>query len=177
MSRIGKHPVVIPEGVDVTIDGQSISATGRLGAMSMLIHKEIVAVKDNNAIIVRPRTTSRQAKQMWATSRTLINNMVTGVMAGYTINLEINGIGYRAAVQENILTLNLGYSHLIRYPIPQDVTITTDRPTTIKIHGRDKQQVGQIAANIRQFRKPEPYKGKGIKYDFETVIRKEGKKK
>jgi large subunit ribosomal protein L6 len=177
MSRIGKHPVAVPSGVQVSIDGQTVSAKGKLGQLSVKIVDDISVALEDGKISVTPRNNSRFARNMWATSRTLINNIVTGVDTGFTTNLEINGVGYRAAVQGKELVLQLGYSHEIRYPIPEGIKMATERPTAISITGADKQRVGQIAAEIRAMRPPEPFKGKGIKYETETILRKEGKKK
>jgi large subunit ribosomal protein L6 len=177
MSRIGKHPVTIPSGVEVQLSGQTLTAKGRLGTLSLAVSGEVTATIANGAVTIAPNDESKRARAMWGTTRALVNNMVTGVATGFTRNLEINGVGYRAAVQGSTLNLQLGYSHDIPYPIPQDVRITCERPTAITITGADRQRVGQIAAEIRAFRPPEPYKGKGVKYSNETVRRKEGKKK
>jgi large subunit ribosomal protein L6 len=177
MSRIGKHPVAIPAGVEVQLLGQTLTAKGRLGALSLAVSSEVTATIADGAVTIAPNSESKRARAMWGTTRALVSNMVTGVATGFTRNLEINGVGYRAAVQGSTLNLQLGYSHDIPYPIPQDVRITCERPTAITITGADRQRVGQIAAEIRAFRPPEPYKGKGVKYSNETVRRKEGKKK
>jgi large subunit ribosomal protein L6 len=177
MSRIGKHPVTIPSGVEVQLSGQTLTAKGRLGTLSLAVSGEVTATIANGAVTIAPNDESKRARAMWGTTRALVNNMVTGVATGFTRNLEINGVGYRAAVQGSTLNLQLGYSHDIPYPIPQDVRITCERPTAITITGADRQRVGQIAAEIRAFRPPEPYKGKGVKYSNETIRRKEGKKK
>jgi len=177
MSRIGKHPVTIPSGVEVQLSGQTLTAKGRLGTLSLAVSGDVTATIADGAVTITPNDESKRARAMWGTTRALVNNMVTGVASGFTRNLEINGVGYRAAVQGNTLNLQLGYSHDIPYPIPQDVRITCERPTAITITGADRQRVGQIAAEIRAFRPPEPYKGKGVKYSNETVRRKEGKKK
>ncbi|HVB16984.1 MAG TPA: 50S ribosomal protein L6 [Stellaceae bacterium] len=177
MSRIGKHPVAIPEGVTVELAGQTLTAKGRLGSLSLTVSSEVTASVADSMVTIAPNSESKRARAMWGTTRALVNNMVSGVAAGFTRNLEINGVGYRAAVQGNILNLQLGYSHDIPYPIPADVRITCERPIAIAITGADRQRVGQVAAEIRAFRPPEPYKGKGIKYSDETVRRKEGKKK
>jgi large subunit ribosomal protein L6 len=177
MSRIGKHPVEIPAGVEVQLSGQTLTAKGRLGTLSLPVSGEVTATIADGAVTIAPNSESKRARAMWGTTRALVSNMVTGVATGFTRNLEINGVGYRAAVQGNTLNLQLGYSHDIPYPIPQDVRITCERPTAITITGADRQRVGQIAAEIRAFRPPEPYKGKGVKYSNETVRRKEGKKK
>jgi large subunit ribosomal protein L6 len=177
MSRIGKHPVAIPEGVTVELAGQLLTTRGRLGALSLAITGEVTATIADGAVTIAPNGDSKHARAMWGTTRALVNNMVTGVAQGFTRNLEINGVGYRAAVQGSTLNLQLGYSHDINYPIPADVRIACERPTAISVTGADRQRVGQIAAEIRAFRPPEPYKGKGIKYSDETLRRKEGKKK
>jgi large subunit ribosomal protein L6 len=177
MSRIGKHPVAIPEGVEVALAGRTLTATGRHGSLSLALGSEVTTAIADRAITVTPNGTSKAARAMWGTTRALINNMITGVSQGFTVGLEINGVGYRAAVQGEILNLQLGYSHDVAFRIPADVTITCERPTIITIRGADRQRVGQIAADIRAWRPPEPYKGKGIKYATETVRRKEGKKK
>ena len=177
MSRIGKHPVPVPAGVDVTIDGQTVRAKGKLGVQAVSLVDEIGVAMEGGKVVVQPRGETRRGRMMWATSRTLVANLVKGVSEGFTVNLEINGVGYRAAVQGKTLNLQLGYSHDVVYPIPEGITIKTEKPTAISISGANRQQVGQIAAEIRAFRKPEPYKGKGIKYENETILRKEGKKK
>jgi len=177
MSRIGKHPVAIPEGVSVDLAGQILTAKGRLETLSLAVTNEVTATIADGAVTIAPKDDSKRARAMWGTTRALVNNMVTGVATGFTRNLDINGVGYRAAVQGRNLTLQLGYSHDVVYPIPQDVQIACERPTTIAVSGADRQRVGQVAAEIRSFRPPEPYKGKGIKYRDETVRRKEGKKK
>jgi large subunit ribosomal protein L6 len=177
MSRIGKHPVPVPNGVTVQVSGQEVTAKGKLGQLSLVLSEEVQATMEENKVVVLPRNDGRRARVLWATSRSLVNNMVNGVDKGFTKELEINGVGYKAAVQGKELVLNLGYSHDIRYPIPAGITMKTDKPTSITISGADRQKVGQVAAEIRGFRKPEPYKGKGIKYADETIRRKEGKKK
>jgi large subunit ribosomal protein L6 len=177
MSRIGKNPVTIPAGVTVDLDGQMLTAKGRLGMLSLLVGGEVTATIADGAVTIAPNNESKRARAMWGTVRALVNNMVTGVATGFTRNLDINGVGYRAAVQGDTLTLQLGYSHEIPYPIPKDVRVTCERPTAITVSGADRQRVGQVAAEIRSFRPPEPYKGKGVKYRDETVRRKEGKKK
>lgn len=177
MSRIGKHPVPVPAGVDVKIDGKVVSVKGKLGQLSLTLVDDVSAELDDGKVVVKPANDSRRAYTMWATSRTLVNNMVKGVADGYTVNLEINGVGYRAAVQGKELVMQLGFSHDVKYPIPEGIAIKCDKPTSITITGFDKQKVGQVAAEIRGWKKPEPYKGKGIKYDNETILRKEGKKK
>ena len=177
MSRIGKNPVAIPSGVQVELSGETLTAKGRLGALSVALTNEVTATVADGQVTIAPKDESKRARAMWGTTRALVNNMITGVANGFTRNLEINGVGYRAAVQGNALNLQLGYSHDINYPIPSDVKIACERPTAITITGADRQRVGQVAAEIRGFRPPEPYKGKGIKYSDETIRRKEGKKK
>ncbi len=177
MSRIAKHPVTVPSGVDVKIDGQDVTAKGKLGQLSLRLIDEVGATQEGDQITVTPRSNSRLARNMWATSRTLINNLVVGVSEGFTKQLEINGVGYRAAVQGKDLVLQLGYSHEVRHAIPDGITVKCERPTAITISGADKQRVGQMAAEVRAYRKPEPFKGKGVKYADETILRKEGKKK
>ena len=177
MSRVGKHPVAIPSGVEVQMSGQTLSAKGSLGTLRLVVSNEVTAAIADGAVTIAPKNDTKHARAMWGTTRALVNNMVTGVATGFSVTLEINGVGYRAAVQGNTLNLQLGYSHEIAYPIPSDVKIVCERPTLIRISGADRQRVGQIAAEIRAYRPPEPYKGKGIKYSTETVRRKEGKKK
>jgi large subunit ribosomal protein L6 len=177
MSRIGKHPVSIPAGVQAAIAGQVLNISGSKGKLSLPISSDVTATIADGHIKIEPKSESKQARAMWGTTRALVNNMVTGVSTGFTRTLEINGVGYRAAVQGRNLQLQLGYSHDILYPIPQDIQIACERPTLIAISGADKQRVGQVAAEIRAYRGPEPYKGKGIKYSDEVIRRKEGKKK
>jgi large subunit ribosomal protein L6 len=177
MSRIGKYPVTIPDGVEVQLSGQTLTAKGRLGTLSLVVSTEVAASIVDGTVTVTPKGDTRQSRAMWGTTRALINNMVTGVSTGFSINLEVSGVGYRAQVQGKNLNLQLGYSHDIPFPIPDDVSISCERPTVITVRGADRQRVGQIAADIRAYRPPEPYKGKGIKYSTETVRRKEGKKK
>jgi large subunit ribosomal protein L6 len=177
MSRIGKDPVAIPSGVQVELSGETLTAKGRLGALSLPIGNEVTATVADGQVTIAPKDESKRARAMWGTTRALVNNMITGVANGFTRNLEINGVGYRAAVQGSALNLQLGYSHDVNYPIPSDVKIACERPTAITITGADRQRVGQVAAEIRSFRPPEPYKGKGIKYADEVIRRKEGKKK
>jgi large subunit ribosomal protein L6 len=177
MSRVGKHPVAIPEGVEIELSGRRLTAKGRLGSLRLDLSSEVTTAVADGTITVTPNTASKQARAMWGTTRALIQNMVTGVSQGFSVGLEINGVGYRAAVQGSSLNLQLGYSHDVAFPIPSDVTIACERPTLITVRGADRQRVGQVAAEIRAWRPPEPYKGKGIKYATETVRRKEGKKK
>jgi large subunit ribosomal protein L6 len=177
MSRIGKNPVPIPAGVQVSLADSVLSVSGGKGRLSLPISAVVTATVADGAVTIAPKDDSKQARAMWGTTRALVNNMVAGVSTGFTRTLEINGVGYRAAVQGRVLNLQLGYSHDIPYPIPQDIQIACERPTLIAISGADRQRVGQVAAEIRAYRPPEPYKGKGIKYSDETVRRKEGKKK
>jgi large subunit ribosomal protein L6 len=177
MSRIGKHPVAVPSGVEVQLSGHTLSAKGSLGTLRLVLTNEVTASIAGGAVTIAPTNETKQSRAMWGTTRALVNNMVTGVSKGFSVTLEINGVGYRAAIQGNTLNLQLGYSHDIAYPIPSDVKITCERPTVITLSGADRQRVGQVAAEIRAYRPPEPYKGKGIKYSTETVRRKEGKKK
>ena len=177
MSRVGKHPVAVPSGVEVQISGQTLSAKGSLGTLRLVVSNEVTAAIADGAVTIAPKNETKHARAMWGTTRALVNNMVNGVSKGFSVTLEINGVGYRAAVQGSTLNLQLGYSHEIAYPIPTDVNIVCERPTLIRVSGADRQRVGQIAAEIRAYRPPEPYKGKGIKYSTETVRRKEGKKK
>jgi len=177
MSRIGKNPVAIPDGVRVELRDQTLTVRGTNATLSLVISNDVTATITDGNVTVEPKDEGKRAQAMWGTTRALINNMVTGIATGFTRNLEINGVGYRAAVQGSNLNLQLGYSHDIAYPIPPDVKIVCERPTVIAISGADRQRVGQVAAEIRSFRPPEPYKGKGIKYSDETIRRKEGKKK
>ncbi|MBI5164482.1 MAG: 50S ribosomal protein L6 [Magnetospirillum sp.] len=177
MSRVGKYPVPVPSGVTVQIAGRDVTVQGKNGNSTLTLTDEVDASVESTGVWVKPRSETKRARMMWGTTRALIANMVKGVSDGFTVNLDINGVGYRAAVQGKVLQLALGYSHDVNYPIPDDVTIKCDKPTSISISGRDKQRVGQIAAEIRSYRGPEPYKGKGIKYDTEVILRKEGKKK
>jgi len=169
--------VAVPSGVTVAITGRTLSAKGKLGELKLDLSDEVDAAMEDNQVVVKPRSESKRARTMWGTTRAHINNMVKGVSQGFTRKLEINGVGYRAAVQGKDLVLQLGYSHDVKYPIPQGITITAEKPTLLAISGADRQRVGQVAADIRGFRGPEPYKGKGVKYEDETILRKEGKKK
>ena len=177
MSRVGRNPVKVPTGVTVTVDGQQVTAKGKLGQLSMILNRDVKPELEGDKVLVRPLNESKRTRMAWGMSRNMISNMVTGVSAGFTVGLEINGVGYRAAVQGKNLNLQLGYSHEVQFPIPEGITIKCDKPTNISITGADKQKVGQVAAVIRSYRQPEPYKGKGIKYEFEQIRRKEGKKK
>jgi large subunit ribosomal protein L6 len=177
MSRIGKNPVPVPSGVEIEYSGRTLTAKGGLGTLSLVVSSAVTATIDDGAITIMPADDTKRSRAMWGTTRALVNNMVTGVSKGFSVGLEINGVGYRAAVQGRVLNLQLGYSHDIPFPIPDDVRIACERPTVITVSGADRQRVGQTAAEIRAFRRPEPYKGKGIKYAGEVVRRKEGKKK
>ena len=177
MSRVGQSPVVVPDGVSIEILDGILTAKGKLGAQSLPISGEVNVAIEDYIVTVSPKNQSKRSRSMWGTTRASINNMLTGVNEGFTIDLEINGVGYRAAVEGKDLVLSLGFSHPVRYPIPDGVTMKCERPTAISIHGGDKQNVGQLAAEIRAYRPPEPFKGKGIKYAGENIRRKEGKKK
>jgi large subunit ribosomal protein L6 len=177
MSRVGKNPVTIPQGVTVDVASGVATVKGKLGTLKLPITKEVdVSVKDGK-VWVKPVQENTQSRVLWGTTRANLRNMVEGVSKGYSKALEINGVGYRAAVQGKNLQLQMGYSHDVLYPIPEGITIKCEKPTAVLISGYDKQKVGQVAAEIRAVRPPEPYKGKGIKYDTETILRKEGKKK
>jgi large subunit ribosomal protein L6 len=177
MSRIGKNHVEIPNRVTVALAGRTITAKGKLGELKLDLTDHVDATVEDSKVTIVPRSESKQSRTMWGTTRALLNNMVHGVATGFTRRLEINGVGYRAAVQGADLTLQLGYSHEIKYKIPKGITIVAEKPTTLVVSGADRQRVGQVAAEIRGYRGPEPYKGKGIKYEEETIVRKEGKKK
>ncbi len=177
MSRVGKQPVLLPEGIGVDIVNNTILVKGKKGELKNSFPESIQVTKENNKILVAPKDGGKDAKGSWGLIRTIINNMVVGVEEGFTKNLIVNGVGYRAAVNEGILTLQLGYSHDIKLAIPSDLEVKCAKPTEISVSGIDKQKVGQFASEIRSFRKPEPYKGKGIRYNDETIRRKEGKKK
>ena len=177
MSRIGKKPVAVPSGITANGEGQTVKVKGPKGALSFVVPDDVAVKLDGGQIKVDPRNETKRARSQWGTSRTLIANLIAGVTKGFEQRLEINGVGYRAAVQGKILNITLGYSHDINYPIPEGITIATPRPVEIIISGADRQKVGQVAAEIREYRPPEPYKGKGIKYSDERIFRKEGKKK
>jgi large subunit ribosomal protein L6 len=177
MSRIGKHPVVVPGGVTVDVEGQKVSAKGKLGALVVTLPPEVEIAFADGKVTVSPRDEEKRSQAMWGMSRSLVQNLVQGVSEGYARKLEIAGVGYRAAVDGKVLNLQLGYSHDIKFAIPDDIKIVCDTPTAVTISGADKQRVGQIAAEVRGFRPPEPYKGKGVKYAEERILRKEGKKK
>ncbi len=177
MSRIGKRPVQLPSGVTATVSGQTVEVKGPKGVRSFTATDDVNVTMADNAISVMPRGNSKRARQQWGMSRTQVANCVTGVTDGFKKELEINGVGYRAQMQGNVLKLQLGLSHDVNFEVPSSVTITAPKPTEIIIEGIDQQVVGEVAANIRKWRKPEPYKGKGIKYKDEYIFRKEGKKK
>lgn len=177
MSRVGKYPVAIPDGVQVTANDNQLSVKGKLGELSLSLTDHVDVAVEGGQVTVKPRGNARQARMMWGTTRALIADMVRGVSSGYTKTLEITGTGYRASVQGGNLVLNLGFSHDVVYPVPAGIKITTPRPTAVTLEGMDKRQVGQVAAEIRAYRPPEPYKGKGVKYENEAIRRKEGKKK
>jgi len=177
MSRIGKKPVPIPSGVTANVEGQTVKMKGPKGALQLVVPDEVDVKMDKSALKLDPRNETKRARAMWGTSRTLVANLVTGVTKGFERKLEITGVGYRAAVQGKNLQISLGYSHDVVYPIPEGIAIATPKPTEIVVTGIDRQKVGQVAAEIRGFRKPEPYKGKGVRYANEYIFRKEGKKK
>ncbi len=177
MSRVGKKPVAIPKGVTATVQGQKITVKGAKGELHFVCPEEVVVAFANDEVSVTPINETKRAQAMWGMSRAQVNNLVLGVTTGFSRRLDINGVGYKAAVQGKILQLSLGYSHDVPFPIPEGITITTPRPIEINISGNDKRQVGQVASEIRALRPPEPYKGKGVKYSDEFIFRKEGKKK
>jgi large subunit ribosomal protein L6 len=177
MSRVGKYPVAIPAGVQVTLEGEQLSVKGKIGQGVLRVPDVVSVTVADGKVAVQPRNNSQTARALWGTCRALVQNLVSGAANGYTRKLDIVGVGYRAAVQGKDLVLQLGYSHEIRYPIPADIAIVCEKPTAIAISGFDKQQVGQVASEIRAFRGPEPYKGKGVMYEGEKILRKEGKKK
>jgi large subunit ribosomal protein L6 len=177
MSRVGKYPVEIPAGVQVAIAGGMVTAKGKLGEQKMPLSELVEVTIDANKVVVKPRSNETRNRMMWGTTRAIIACMVKGVSTGYSKSLEITGTGYRAAVQGKKLEINLGFSHPVVYPVPEGIKITCERPTAIKVEGTDKRLVGQVASEIRSFRPPEPYKGKGARYNDETIRRKEGKKK
>jgi len=177
MSRIGKKPVELPSGVSASVSGQTVEVKGPKGTLTFTATDDVTIALADGKVSVTPRGTSKRARQQWGMSRSMVANLVTGVSAGFKKELEINGVGYRAAIQGNVLKLQLGYSHEVNFDVPKGVTVTTPKQTEIIIEGIDAQLVGQVAANIREWRGPEPYKGKGIKYKGEFIFRKEGKKK
>jgi large subunit ribosomal protein L6 len=177
MSRIGKRAVTVPSGVTANVEGQTVKVKGPKGALSLVLDENLSAKLEGNALKIEKRNEGARAKSMWGTSRTLVNNLMAGVTKGFERKLEITGVGYRAAVQGKNLQLALGYSHDVVYSIPEGITVVTPKPTEIVISGIDRKKVGQVAAEIREYRPPEPYKGKGVKYEGEYIFRKEGKKK
>jgi large subunit ribosomal protein L6 len=177
MSRIGKKTIPLPKGVTVNIEGQNVAVKGSKGELSLTLVDDVIVRVGDDGIEVAPRDESKRARSMWGMSRSLVDNLVTGVSNGFSKTLEISGVGYRAALKGRDLQLQLGYSHDVLYPIPEGIQIQCPKPTEIVISGIDRAQVGQIAAEIRRYRRPEPYKGKGVKYSDETIFRKEGKKK
>lgn len=177
MSRIGKKPVPLPKGVTASVEGRTVKVKGPKGELSVKLVDEVDVSVDASSVTITPRKEMERAAAMWGLSRTLVNNLVVGVTQGFTSKLEIQGVGYRAAVQGKNLNLQLGFSHDVAYPIPNGISITAEKPTMLTVTGIDKQLVGQVAAEIRAYRKPEPYKGKGVRYEGEYVRRKEGKKK
>jgi len=177
MSRIGKKPVSLPSGVTATLDGQTVTVKGPKGERAFTATDDVTIVVGDDGVTVAPRGSSKRARQQWGMSRTMVQNLVTGVTDGFKKEMEINGVGYRAQMQGTTLKLSLGLSHEVNFQVPDGVTVTAPKPTEIIVEGIDQQLVGQVAANIREWRKPEPYKGKGIKYKDEYIFRKEGKKK
>jgi large subunit ribosomal protein L6 len=177
MSRIGKKPVKVPSGVIASVTGQTVTAKGPKGELKFVVNDEVLVKLEDGEVAVEPRDESKNARSKWGMSRTQIVNIFEGVTKGFEKKLEINGVGYRAALQGKNLQLALGFSHDVVYQTPEGITITVPKPTEITVSGIDKQQVGQVAAEIREYRGPEPYKGKGVKYAGERIVRKEGKKK
>ncbi len=177
MSRIGKKPIELPSGVTATVSGQTVEVKGPKGVRSFTATDDVTIALEDGAVKVTPRGASKRARQQWGMSRTQVANLVTGVTTGFRREMEITGVGYRAAAQGKVLKLSLGYSHDVDFQVPEGVTVATPKPTEIVVEGIDQQLVGQVAANIREWRKPEPYKGKGIRYKDEFIFRKEGKKK
>ena len=177
MSRIGKRPVSVPQGVTASVSGQTVVAKGPKGELKFVVNDEVLVKLEEGAISVEPRDDSKDARSKWGMSRTQIENILTGVKDGFERKLEINGVGYRAAMQGKNLQLALGFSHDVVYETPEGISIAVPKPTEIVVTGIDKQVVGQVAAEIRKYRSPEPYKGKGVKYAGERIVRKEGKKK
>jgi large subunit ribosomal protein L6 len=177
MSRVGKNPVTVPSGVELKIDGSTVSAKGKLGLLSYQFTDEVAVKLEDGKVTVTPANDTKKARALWGTTRARIQNLVDGVNEGFKKDLEIVGVGYRAQVQGKSLNLQLGFSHDVNYPIPEGIQIKCEKPTSIEISGADKQLVGQVAAEIRGYRPPEPYKGKGVRYADEYILRKEGKKK
>ncbi len=177
MSRLGKMAITVPGGTSVRAEGQTIIAKGPKGELNYVAHDDVEVVIEGNLITTKPRSETKRANMMWGTTRAQVNNIVTGVSVGFAKKLEITGVGYKANVNGKVLELSLGYSHPVNYSIPSDITVVTPKPTEIFISGINRQKVGQVAAEIREFRGPEPYKGKGVRYENEFIFRKEGKKK
>ena len=177
MSRIGKKSIAIPDGVTATVEGQTVTAKGPKGELTFVVNDEVLVKMEDGEISVNPRDDSKDARSKWGMSRTMVSNIVEGVKDGFEKKLEINGVGYRAAMQGRNIQLSLGFSHEVVHQVPEDITVACPKPTEIVVSGIDKQKVGQVAAEIRSYRPPEPYKGKGVKYADETIFRKEGKKK
>src|SRR3984885_13016027 len=177
MSRIGKRPVAVPSGITANVSGQTVKVKGPKGALEVVLHDDVSVKLEEGRIKIDPRNETMRERSQWGSSRTLVANLIAGVSKGFEQKLEVNGVGYRAAVQGNDWQLALGYSHDVVYPIPEGITIATPKPVEIVISGIDRQKVGQVAAEIGEFRPPEPYKGKGVKYANERIFRKEGKKK
>ena len=177
MSRVGQLPVTVPDGVDLQIGDGQIKAKGKNGELQMKLVDDVVVSREDNLVYVKPVNQTKRARTMWGTTRSLLDNLVVGVSDGFQKKLEITGVGYRAALQGKDLVLQLGFSHEVRYPVPEGIKIDVPSQTEILVSGADRQRVGQVAAEIRAFRKPEPYKGKGVRYSDEYIIRKEGKKK
>ncbi|MFL2770930.1 MAG: 50S ribosomal protein L6 [Rhodospirillaceae bacterium] len=177
MSRVGKNPVLIPEGVTLKLEEGTLTVKGKRGEMNYLTSQDVETIISDNEVVIKPRHEGARALAMWGTTRTLIENMVVGVSEGFTKTLEIQGVGYKAQAQGKKLILSLGFSHDVEYPVPEGIEIKTPQPTQIDVSGFDKQKVGQVASEIRSYRPPEPYKGKGVRYLGEHILRKEGKKK
>lgn len=177
MSRVGKHPIPVPSDVTVDLKNDVLSARGKLGSLVLPLSEEVQVTLEEGALTVRPMNETAVSRAMWGTTRNLVRNLIEGVSKGFSVNLEITGVGYRAAVQGDELVLQLGFSHDVKVPLPSGISVKCEKPTTIQVTGADRRQVGEFAAQIRSFRPPEPYKGKGIKYVDEVIYRKEGKKK
>ncbi len=177
MSRIGQNPIEVPSGVDIKIDGRQVTAKGQMGEESFELSRDVELSHEDKLLWVKPVNNSKRARVMWGTNRSMVQNLVTGVSEGFTYDLEIHGVGYRAAVQGKKLNLQLGFSHEVNHPIPDGVTVSIERNTQVQVKGSNKQRIGQFCAEVRAYRPPEPYKGKGIRYANEYILRKEGKKK
>lgn len=178
MSRVGKNPVVVPEGVNCQFAGRELTVQGKLGRLQEILPPRVLYSQESGQIVFAPEDEgSKESRAMWGTARSIVANMVKGVSEGFQKRLILEGVGYRAAVQGNELVLQLGFSHEVKYPMPEGIKITCEKPTLLVVEGMDRQKVGQVAAEIRAYRKPEPYKGKGVRYEGEYIFRKEGKKK